>query len=98
MQLPYIQSIDPVLNLLQTKWRSQLNPILAIPMLDGLQLTDVRLVTGVNVINHKLGRKQIGWIVTDTNANEGVYRTEPLNDVNLTLTATGNVTVSLWVY
>lgn len=97
-QLPYFQSLEPSLNLLQTKYRSILNPVLAIPMLDGLQLTDVDLISGVTVIPHRLARKMQGWIITDQNASAVIYRSQPLNDKFLTLTSNAQVRVSLWVY
>ncbi len=96
--LPYLQSDDQTLNLLQTKWRAELNPLLALPLISGLQLTAVLLSIGSTVINHKLGRTLQGWILTDQNASAKIYRSRPLNDTTLTLTSDAAVTVSIWVY
>lgn len=62
--LPIFQSQSKELLLLQTNWSSQLNPLLDKPLSSSLVLASVTLSTGDNVINHKLGRKLRGWIVT----------------------------------
>jgi hypothetical protein len=86
-------------DMMQQKWASQLNPILKIPMLSGLQLTNIPLNGGTpTVVNHLLGRKQQGWIVTDNDNADSIIRIEPLNDKTLTLLASQACNVSLWVY
>lgn len=96
--LPYFQSIIQPLNLLQTQWRSILNPVLALPLLQGIQLTQVKLISGANVINTQLQRNQQGWFLTDIDADVTVYRSAPFNNLTLTLTASGACIVSIWVY
>lgn len=80
------------------KWAAQLNPLLTLPMLQGLQLANVVLKVGANNINHKLGRKMQGWFPTNKNAFADLYCSKPFNDTTLTLNASAPVTVSLWVY
>ena len=46
-----------------TKWSSALNPLLAQPLVQGNLLTEVKLVSGSNAINHGLGRPLQGWII-----------------------------------
>jgi hypothetical protein len=94
-QLP--KTVD--LQQLISKWSSQLNPLLANPLLQGGQISNVVLVASTpQTINHLLGKMQTGWIITDQNAAAEVYRTQPFNDLTLTLEASANCTVSLWVY
>jgi hypothetical protein len=102
--LPYfttsstIPSIIQSLGLLNSQWRSILNPVLGIPILSGVQLTNIPLVTGVNVINTTLQRQQQGWFITDIDAAISLYRSAPFNSLTLNLTASAPATVSLWVY
>ena len=84
--------------LMQNKWSSQLNPVLANPLTNPTILKNIALVSGANVINHKLGQMQQGWFVTDINASATVYRSAPFNDLTLTLTASAPCTISLGVF
>lgn len=97
-QLPIMQSEDKVLQLMQTKWASILNPMLKNGLVDGLQHTSIALINGETTFNHLLGRKLQGWIITDVDAGTSIYRSKPLNDKTLSLTAGASCTVSLWVY
>jgi hypothetical protein len=85
---------------MQTRWASILNPIIANPILNGIELDNVQLTTGTNVINHRLSRQMQGWFVTDINAAITYYRpdTSPFNKTTLTLVASGPARVNLWVY
>lgn len=97
--LPLIKATGlPAVDQMQTKWKSELDPILTNSILAGLQLTNIRLYTGANYINHRLGRNQLGWFLTDQDGLAQVYRSGPFNDVSLTLTSNANVNVSLWVF
>lgn len=96
--LPLFKIGNPTLDLWQTQWKSQLDPVLASPLLDGLLLTNIQLVNGTTTINHKLGRKMVGWIVVDIDAGAAVYRSQPLNSLTLTLTSGAAGMCSLWVF
>ena len=96
--LPLVQSEDQSLQLLQTRWKSLLDPLIRNQLTNGLMLTNIVLTTGDNVINHLLSRNQVGWFVVDQNAAVAIYRSQPLNDKTLTLNASGPATVSLWVF
>lgn len=98
MELPYLQSDNSVLNQLQTKWRSVLNPVIANELTNGFPIENVSLANGVTVINHLLGRKMMGWFITDINGAATVYRSKALNDKTLTLTSNASVVVNLWVF
>jgi len=82
----------------QTRWASILNPVLSLPPNNGILLKNIQITTGVNVINHKLGQTPQGWIVTDQDASCTFYRSAPFNDLTLSLTASANTTISLWVF
>lgn len=92
LKLPLLQ--------MQTLWASILNPIIANPIANGLQLSAIDLKTGSNVINHTLQRQMRGWFVTDITGVATVYRpnTAYFNKLTLTLMASADVTIALWVY
>ena len=83
---------------MQVKWKSELDPILSIPLLKGLQLKNIELIAGTNVINTLLGRLQQGFIITDIDAPATIYRSQPFNSLTLTLTSSAACNVSLLVY
>lgn len=97
MQLPQIQTDDREFQLMQNKWASILNPIIAKPLSSSNILKGVILSTGVNVVNHLLARKMQGWIVSDINAPATIYRSQPFNSQTLTLTSTADCIVDLIV-
>lgn len=82
----------------QTAWAQQLDPIIRNQLLQGILIQNISLKTGVNVINHKLGRKQIGYIITDIDSAAIIYRSQPLNALTLTLTSDADATISLWMF
>lgn len=84
--------------LAQTQWANQLDPIIKNQLLQGNLIQDVQLKIGDNVINHKLGRKQIGFIITDINAGSVIYRSAALNALTLTLNSSAVCTVSIWCF
>ena len=86
------------LELMQTKWSSELNPVLANPMTNMSILKNVVLKAGVNVIPHLLQQVQQGWIITDINAAVTIYRSAAFNNISLSLTVSGPVTVSIGVF
>jgi hypothetical protein len=101
MALPLIQAIDSAVNQLQTKWKSQIDPALANPLLSGNLLTNITLKSGKNVVNHKLGRNLIGWFIVGVNGVANIYDTQASNQtpgLTLNLTSDAAVTVSLWVF
>ncbi len=85
--------------LARTRWPAQLNPILANPMLAGNQLVDIVLTAATPMaINHYLSRMLQGWILIDNSADANVWRSAPQTKFTLTLTASADTTVSLWVF
>ncbi len=85
------------LDLMQTTWATQLNPIISNPLNSANHLTGIALINGVTTINHLLGRQMQGWFITDINAAATIYRSAPLNNLTLTLTSDAAVTVNIEV-
>lgn len=99
MSLPIFQTANKDLTLLQTNWATQLNPVLANTILQGLQINNIVLVANTPlVVNHMLSRNMLGWIIVDQNAAASIYRTKPFNNQTITLEANANVTVNIWCY
>ena len=86
------------LDRMQTTWKSQIDPILSIPMLSGIQLNNIAIKSGINVINTKLQRTQQGWVITDITSPALISRSQPFNSTTLTLTSSAATTINLWVY
>ena len=89
------------LQLMQTSWASQLNPLLSNPMSNASILYGVVLASGDNVINHKLGQKLIGWNIIGRNSAASVYDKQATNStpqLTLVLNASAAVTINLAVF
>ncbi len=86
-------------DLAQPKWAANINPILSLPILQGVQISNVALVANTpKVINHLLQRLPQGWILTDNTAQATIWRTAAFNNLTLTLEADANTTISFWVF
>lgn len=90
LRLPYDQ--------MQTKWKSEIDPILANPLNNCSILKDISLNSGITVINHKLGQLMQGWFIVDIQGAAQIYRSAPFSDLTLTLTSNAQVTCSLGVF
>jgi hypothetical protein len=97
-QLPLIQAKDQSMNLQLTRWKSLVDPVLANPMTNPSILKNVSLVVGDNVVNHKLGRMQQGWMIVDVDAPATIYRSAALNSTTLTLNSDAACVVSIAVF
>ncbi len=86
------------LDLMQTTWATELNPLLKNQLTQGILIPNVSLINGVTVINHLLSRQQVGYIITDINAAATIYRSQPLNTKTLTLTSNAAAVVSIWMF
>ncbi len=82
----------------QDRWATILTPTLTSQIGQGHLISNVALINGVTVINHLLGRKQQGYMISDQDGVASIYRSAPLNDKTLTLTSNAAVVVALWVY
>lgn len=89
------------LDLMQTKWAQELNPVISNPVLQNNILKNLALVVGTNVINHKLGRKLIGWQTSRVRASATFYDNQDTNqtpELTLILVASAPVTIDLVVF
>lgn len=87
--------------LMQTSWSSDLNPLLKNPALQGYILKDVSLVSGDNIISHRLGRKIQGWMIVGINASVSIYDKQSTNvipEFTLVLNSSGTATVNIYVF
>jgi hypothetical protein len=98
VKLPFFQTSIPELSLLETKWASILNPVITNPISNPTILNGVSIVSGSNVINHKLGQTPQGWFVSDINAPATIYRSAAFNNLTLTLTSSADCIVNLVIY
>lgn len=100
MALTYFQSTIQPLQLLQTQWKSQIDPVLSNTIVNGHQLTGVPLVSGNNTINTHLGQKYQGYFITGMRgAFAQVFEVVTGNTaLTLTLNSSGTTTVDIWVY
>ena len=101
-KLPIFASESQEMTLMQTRWASVLNQVLNIPLnQDGVLLKSVELQSGANSINHKLGRKLVGWIIVRLRSSITVYDTQDSNErpqLTLDLVASGAGVVDLYVF
>lgn len=101
MSLPQFQSGDRNFQMLQNQWATAIDPVLVNPLVQGRLVQGVVLTAGDNVINHKLGRALIGWMIVRNNASVTFYDKQDSNamaNLTLVLNASGAATVSLWVF
>jgi hypothetical protein len=102
MSLPIFQNDDRDFSMMQTKWASQLNPVLELPWSTGVLLKNVVLASGSNTINHKLARNLQGWVPVRFHGGFAqIYDTQDTNtmpSLTLMLTASAGVTVDLLVF
>lgn len=99
--LPIFQTSSKELNLLQTNWASQLNPMLSNPASQSILLKNVPLINGLTVINHRLGRVLQGWKIVRQRAAASIYDTQDSNqnpELTLFLNSSAAVTVDLEVF
>lgn len=99
MKLPIFKDKNGVLMLMQTKWASLIEPLLSKPVINGIMLPDLNLVSGDNVINHRLQRNLQGYLVTAQNAAAQFYqKTSTMPELTLVLNSSATVKVSLYVF
>lgn len=81
------------------KWAASINPLLALPILNGVEIDSIRMSAGKpNAINHLLQRIPQGWFLVDNTANSVVWRTADFNDLTITLQASADAIISIWVF
>jgi hypothetical protein len=99
--LTIFQSPFQDLQLMQTSWAAQLNPLLSNPISNVSILNGVVLASGDNVINHKLGKKLQGWFMVGQNASATFYDKQTSNStpqLTLVLNSSAAVTANVAVF
>lgn len=82
------------------QWRDLLQDVLRLPpaSAQGIEIVTT-VISGDNEVAHKLGATPSGWIVTRIQGTAGCALAEVTSDSKtLTLHATANATVTLWVW
>lgn len=96
MALPIYKDTSQTFMLLQTNWKSQLDPILSNPTIQNLILKNVLLINGTTVINHLLGHKLRGWKIVRQRAAASIYDNQDSNQTpQLTLILISDAAVSV---
>jgi hypothetical protein len=86
---------------MQTKWAAILNVLLQNQSLASSILSNVPLINGTTVINHKLNRKLQGYRIILKNAAANIYDKQATNqtpDKTLIFVSDAAVTVSIEVF
>jgi hypothetical protein len=97
---------DKDLEQVQSNISNTIAPVLKSLIVDGVLVKDIVLASGVNRVNHTLGRPPEGWIIVDRNSAATVFKTVPVagtantitDSSTISLTASGAVTVSIWFF
>lgn len=101
LSLPIFQSDSQDFNLMQTKWASQLNPVLNNPATNSIILENVVLINGTTVVNHLLGRALQGWKIVRQRGPANIYDDQDSNQkpqLTLVLISDALVSVNLEVF
>jgi hypothetical protein len=92
---------DQDLNAVQDNLVRTLNPVFNTPILDGIILSNIVLNVGFNDIEHKLGRKLVGWHIIRQRSFANLYDDQdnnPLPNKTLRLVTGNAVIVDLYVF
>lgn len=92
-----VQSKSQEIQQLQSNVQRAIEPLLKCLLTDGVLVQDVSLSSSPTKVSHNLQRKINGWLVVDINANEKIWKTTS-DERFITLTASGSVTCSLWIF
>ena len=65
---------------LQSHLKTVLNPLLELPISDGVLIKDLTVNTTDTLIEHKLGRKPEGFLITGLKSNSVIYESATANN------------------
>ena len=86
---------------LQTHIKTTLNPLLELPISDGVMLKDQTIETTDTEINHGLGREYEGFIITRLKTNATIYESatdNPSKSLYILLKASGAATADIYIF
>lgn len=100
MNLPIFYTDSKDLSMLQTKWASAINPILANPANQAYILKDVKLQPGVNTINHLQDHPLNGYVIVGMQGGFSQIYDVPssMPSKTLVLNSSAAVTVRIMVF
>lgn len=91
-----IQTRDRLVNLIQRNLETFFTQFILCYLLDGKYYTET-VTYGDNTIDHGLSRSIKGFIVVDTSREVSTYKVSS-TDNSITLFATGDAVISLWIF
>ena len=92
---------DAEVNRLQSHIKTALNPLLELPISDGVMLKDQTIETTDTEINHGLGREYEGFIITRLKTNATIYESatdNPSKSLYILLKASGTATADIYIF
>ncbi len=101
MSLPQLQSDNRVLQMMQSQWASQIDPVLTNPLVNGRLIMNVSLSAGDNTINTLLSRKLVGWMIVGQSASSSIFDKQASNqmsDKTLILNSSAPCLVNIWAF
>lgn len=101
LSLPIFQSDDQNFNLMQTRWASQINPVITAAPNQPTLLENVVLINGTTVVNHLLGRTLQGWKIVRQRGPANIYDNQDANQtpgLTLILVSSALVSVNIEVF
>ena len=97
-----IQSENKDLNKVQSNIEQLMEPFLNSEVINGVLIKNISLNASItNQVNHKLGRKPLGWIIVRQRANSIIWDSQDTNtkaNRTLELSCSNNVTIDLWIF
>jgi len=100
-KFPVTNTQDADLSKVQRDLVRTLNPVFSTPILGGNLLTNQSLVTGLNTINHGLGRNLNGWIPVRIRAAATFFDSQESNktpQLTLDLNSSANCVADIYVF
>lgn len=96
--LKKVATNDHKLNQIQNNMEQAITPVLDKAIIDGILLKDIAITTGsVDIVDHKLGRTPLGYIVVKRSANSVIWDSAT-NSRSISLNCSANVTINLWIF
>ena len=86
---------------LQSHIKTTLNPLLELPISDGVLIKDLSIATSDTLVEHKLGRDYEGFIITRLKTNSVIFESDTANvfkDRKIILKASATATADIYFY
>lgn len=88
---------DAKLTLFQAAINDQFSKVQGVAITKGILITN-QTISGTTTINHSLGRKASGYMVTSINSNVNIWNDSFSGTSSITFHCSGTATVDLWVF